>query len=110
MDLAESRSSLKRRGGVKKNPPVSHPVRESPLKIQRHLVQLLAIKILIASPAMIIHLAVGMGKMWCICTYIATSIIMQFPISGKVACAFGYRKKTFWLLKIHCAIGNTPFY
>jgi hypothetical protein len=27
MDLAESRSSLKRRGGFKKNPPVPHAVR-----------------------------------------------------------------------------------
>ncbi len=46
--------------------------------------------------------------MWCIRTSLnsATCIIMQFPISGNVACALGYRKKTFWLLKVYCAIGK----
>ncbi len=39
-----------------------------PLKIPRHLVQLLAIRILISNTAMKIYHAVGIGKMWCIRT------------------------------------------
>jgi hypothetical protein len=42
--------------------------------IQRHLVQLLAIRILIANAAMKINDALGIGKIWCIHTGINSAI------------------------------------
>ncbi len=66
MDLPESGSFRREVQRLLENLPLIPPSCESPLKIPRHLVQLLAIRILIPIVAMKIHCAVGIGKTWCI--------------------------------------------
>ncbi len=56
-----------RRGDFLRNPSVPHPVWVL-LKIPRHLVQLLATRILIPNTDMKIYRTVRKGKMWGICT------------------------------------------
>jgi hypothetical protein len=64
---------------------VRPPSCESPLKIPRHLVQLLAIRILIPKRGHDIHRSVGIGKTRCI--RIGLNINAQLPTSRSVHCA-----------------------
>ncbi len=69
--------------GFKKNPPAVPPV-----ILQRHLIQLMPIRDLIANGA------VGMGKTCCSDTSRngATSFLAHFPIEWSIYCAFPYWK------------------
>ncbi len=71
------------------------PSCERPLKIQHHLLQLLAIRNLIPDGADKIHSAVGMGKIRCVLTgpNVATDAIVHLPIAQSVCCAFPIDKK-----------------
>jgi hypothetical protein len=67
---------------------------ERPLKLQRHLVQILAIRNLIANGAEKIHYAVGMGRARFVGTSRngATGILAHLPIAPRVHCGFSLEK------------------
>jgi hypothetical protein len=75
---------------VRKNPPDPHLV----LKLQRHLLQLLAIRNLIPVGADKIHSAVGMGIIRAVLTGPngATDVLVHLPIAQSVCCAFPIEK------------------
>ncbi len=86
--LFGSSSSLKSEARSFSEKSVQPPSYEGPLKIQRHLVQLLAIITLIPKRGHEIHRAVGREKTWCFCTgiNIATGINAQVQTPRSVHC------------------------
>ncbi len=88
-----------------------NPSCESALKISRHLVQLLAVRILTANTAMKFMNSLrrrDRKKMWCIRRHHRAVALrsVHCPIANIVVrslCHCLQRKTTFWVLKVHCA-------
>jgi hypothetical protein len=72
------------------------------MKLQRHLVKLLAIRNIIANGAEKIHCVIGMEKMCCAYTggSGAKGFLALFSIAQSIICSFAMG------IIAHCAIGN----